>query len=102
MRESMDGNILATDLADYLVRKGTPFREAHRVVGELVLHCEGSGLDLTELNVEDLRKFSPSFDEDTIPLLEIGSSPERRSLPGGTSTQAVIEQLANAKSILLG
>ena len=100
MRESMDGNILATDLADYLVGKGAPFREAHRVVGELVLHCEGAGLDLTELTIEDLRGISPSFEEDAIALLEIGSSPDRRNLPGGTGPRAVADQLGHAKSIL--
>ncbi len=100
MRESMDGNILATDLADYLVGKGIPFREAHRVVGELVLHCEGAGLDLTELSIEDLRGISPSFEEDAIALLEIGSSPDRRNLPGGTGPRAVADQLGHAKSIL--
>ena len=100
MRESMDGNILATDLADYLVGKGIPFREAHRVVGELVLHCEGAGLDLTELSIEDLRGISPSFEEDAIALLEIGNSPDRRNLPGGTGRRAVADQLGHAKSIL--
>ena len=100
MRESMDGKILATDLADYLVGKGTPFREAHRIVGELVLHCEGSGSDLTDLSIEDLRRISPSFDEDVIALLEIENSPKRRNIPGGTAPEAVAEQLGHAKSIL--
>ncbi len=100
MRESMDGNILATDLADYLVGKGTPFREAHRVVGELVLHCEGAGLDLTELSIEDLRRISSSFEEDAMALLEVENSPNRRNLPGGTAPQAVAEQLVHAKAVL--
>ena len=55
---------LATDLADYLARKGLPFREAHDAVGKLVRYAEGKGVELHELSLEELRRFSPLFDED--------------------------------------
>ena len=101
MRESMDGNIVATDLADYLVSKGTPFREAHRIVGQLVRHCESKQIDMAALNLADLRQVTPLFEDDATKLLELTNSPERRNLPGGTARVAVLEQLSRAKAILI-
>ncbi len=100
MRESMDGNMLATDLADYLVGKGAPFREAHRIVGQVVRHCESKQIDMTALKLADLRQVTPLFQDDAIEILELTNSPERRNLPGGTARGAVLEQLSRAKALL--
>ena len=63
------GFINATEAADYLVRKGMPFRDAHSVVGQLVLYCEQQGKALEELSLEELKAVSPVFEADVYPEL---------------------------------
>lgn len=92
-----EGFLLATDLAEYLVRKGMPFREAHRVVGELVRYCleEGKGLrDLKEL--WELKGFSELFEEDVFELLLVDASVAARRTPGGTAPEEVRKQIEEA------
>lgn len=98
MREAADsGYLLATDLAEYLVRKGMPFREAHRVLGELVKHCLREGKDLKELNeLEELKRFSKRFDEDVFEILSVDASVAARRTPGGTAPERVKEQIKEA------
>ena len=99
MREAAEeGFLLATDLAEYLVRKGVPFREAHRVVGELVRYCleEGKGLrDLKEL--WELKGFSELFEEDVFELLSVDASVAARKTPGGTAPEEVRKQIEEAR-----
>ncbi len=90
----------ATDLADYLAKKGLPFREAHEVAGKVVLHCINTGRYLADLPLPELREFSPLIGDDIFEAI----SPERcvadrRSL-GGTSPERVAEQIALAKKLL--
>jgi argininosuccinate lyase len=91
--------ILATDVADYLVRKGVAFRDAHRAVAELVRHAQMEGKSLPELTLEEYRRFSPSFDEDVLSL-DLRSALAARDAPGGTSPRRVGDALKRARERL--
>ena len=71
MQEVMDAQLLATDLADYLVRRGVPFRTSHEVVGRLVRRAEERGVPLTELELEDFQGEDPTFDGDVVRRLRL-------------------------------
>ena len=83
---------LATDFADYLVRKGLPFRQAHEAVGKLVRHAEEMHAGLSDLSLADLRKFSPLFAEDALKI-DVMSSLSSRDVPGGTAPGRVNDVL---------
>ncbi|MEA1996519.1 MAG: argininosuccinate lyase, partial [Gemmatimonadota bacterium] len=100
MESSLDDFLLATDLADYLVRKGMPFREAHKVVGHLVRECEEGGVSLRELPVERYTARSGLFAADIKELFDFKHSLSSRKSPGGASPEAVREQLAAAEKVL--
>lgn len=87
------GYSLATEVADYLVRKGVPFRKAHHVVGQLVHHCEKLGKELSDCSVEELKKFHKALDADLFAVLSLNSAVERRTSHGGTSPQRVREAI---------
>jgi argininosuccinate lyase len=95
-----DPMLLATDLAEVLVREGVPFREAHEAVGRIVAHCESTGDDLRALSHETLREFNPAFPAGGDELLDIERSFEQRSLRGGTARASVAEALASVRSAL--
>ena len=90
----------ATDLADYLVRKGLPFREAHAVVGRLVGKCVTEGRRLMDLTEEELRAASALFSVDVLSLLPPEACVAARQSRGGTARDAVEAQLSQAKAIL--
>ena len=87
------GYTLATELADYLTGKGLAFREAHGIVGAVVRHCLAHKLTLEALTVEQLRRFSPHFDNDVADWLSAEAAVRRRRAPGGTSPENVRRQL---------
>jgi argininosuccinate lyase len=90
----------ATDLADYLVRQGLPFREAHEVVGRAVRHAITRGCELAELSLEELRQFSSRIGSDVYPALTVEASLRARAVLGGTAPEAVRRQLAQVKALL--
>jgi argininosuccinate lyase len=90
------GYTLATDLADYLVRKGVPFREAHQAVGKLVRYASGRGKGLSELTLKEYQRHSPLFEEDVLGL-DVEASLRARDVPGGTAPQRVAEALKEAR-----
>lgn len=90
------GYLLATDVADYLVRKGVPFRDAHAVVAELVHHAESQKKPLSALTLEDYRRFSPEFQEDIL-ALDVQSSLAARDVIGGTAPGRVKAALEEAR-----
>lgn len=96
----LEPGLLATELADYLVKKGVPFRESHGLVGQAVRLAEDQGLELTELSMQDLRKLSPQFDDDVADVLQISTALAQRSAPGGTSPDALQAQLTEARRFL--
>jgi len=91
------GFLTATDLADYLVKKGMPFRQAHSVVGKAVSQCISQGKELTDMSLEDLKAFSSLIDEDIFEVLSIEGSVGTRRCPGGTAPERVAEALARAE-----
>ncbi|GMA50614.1 argininosuccinate lyase [Alicyclobacillus contaminans] len=90
----------ATDAADYLVRKGLPFREAHAVIGKLVLYALQQGKNLGELTIQEYRKHSALFEEDIYHAVQVETVVNRRAIRGGTAKAAVLEQLAMARATL--
>lgn len=99
MEAAVDSTALATDLADYLVGRGVPFRAAHRVVGSLVRDAMARGRALTDLGLDDLRAHSADFGADALELLDVRRSLARRNIAGGTGPQAVAEQMEQARQV---
>ncbi len=93
MRSALEEAMLATELADYLVRKGVPFREAHRAVSGLVAESLRVGRPLSDLPLEAIRRHHPAFDADVYAALDPEAAVERRSVPGGTARAAVRAQI---------
>jgi argininosuccinate lyase len=90
----------ATDLADYLVRQGVPFREAHEIVGRVVRHALDTGKTLTALGLDELRRFSDRFAADVTAALTVEASLRTRAVSGGTAPDAVRRALALARSFV--
>jgi len=87
------GFINATDLADYLVRKGMPFRTAYKISGQLVHYCTENGTVLEELPLEKYREFDPAFDSDVYEAVDLKVCVERRISEGGTGIASVEKQI---------
>jgi argininosuccinate lyase len=100
MKASLDGMILATDLADYLARKGLPFRTCHHVVGRLVKRAGETGKTLVDLDLETLRAESEVFEEDVAEILTAENSTSMRNIQGGTGRNAVMAQTAKGWNLL--
>jgi argininosuccinate lyase len=97
MRRAAEGGYtLATDLADFLVGKGVPFRQAHGVVAELTRHAQAQKKPFQELSLEEYRRFSPLFDQDVY-RVTVESSLAARDLPGGTAPRQVEAALGAAR-----
>jgi argininosuccinate lyase len=92
----------ATELADYLVKKGVPFRSAHETVGKIVLFAIDQGRELHELSIADLRSFAAEIDEDADQALSLEATLNAKSAVGGTARARVDEALAAAKGYLEG
>jgi argininosuccinate lyase len=99
-RLRLEPGMLATEMADYLVRKGVPFRESHNVVGRLVRVGEDLGVPLSELPVSEFRSAHPAFEDDVLSVLSFEASADARVVRGGTARTAVEGQLALAKETL--
>jgi argininosuccinate lyase len=95
-----DPALLATDLADYLVRKGMPFRRAHHVVGQVVAFAEKQGLPLNRLTAEQLRAVSPEFGDDAAQVFNLTAALDQRDLTGAPAARQVKGQLARWRKIL--
>ena len=96
-QQASKGFSLATDVADYLAKKGVPFREAHRIVGQLVAYCLDKGKDLSQLTVDEFKKFSDKFEEDVLDLMSLEGSVVSRKVIGGTSPERVKEEIERIK-----
>ncbi len=95
-----EGFATATDLADYLVRRGLPFRDAHEAVARAVRHAEGKGCDLADLPLQELRQFSKLVDDDVFAVLTLEGSVASRDHPGGTAPAQVRAAAAAARASL--
>jgi argininosuccinate lyase len=87
---------LATDLADYLTRKGLPFREAHEAVGKLVRYAEGKHAEIGALTLGEMRRFSSLFEEDAR-AIDVMASLRSRDVSGGTAPKQVAAALRKAR-----
>ena len=100
MKAAVTSTMMATDLADYLVRKRVTFREAHGAVGKLVREAEEQGIELTDLPMSSFRAASAAFDDDVMRELLPSTSLSHRNLDGGTGPDAVRRQIEAAKKAL--
>ena len=94
------GFLNATEMADYLVGKGIPFREAHHITGHAVALAEQRGVTLEDLSLEDLRALDTRIDEDIYAVLDCHAAVRRRETPGGTGPNSVQAQLELLRSWL--
>jgi argininosuccinate lyase len=101
MESALSSSMMATDLADYLVRKGATFRESHSAVGKLVRLAEERGCELTALTSKDFASAHKLFGADVSDALSARSSLAHRDVPGGTGPRAVADQLKSARAALL-
>jgi argininosuccinate lyase len=99
-KAAVKGHTLATDLADYLARKGVPFRQAHEITGEIIRYAEQKDREIFELSISELKRFSPKIEEEALELLNLeGSVTSRKSL-SGTSKQNVLKMIKENKKEL--
>lgn len=94
------GFTTATAVADYLVRAGVPFREAHGIVGQIVQYCEKENVRFEQLSVEEWRSFSPEFGEDILEYISPAGAVAAKKSPGGTASERVKEQIAQGRKLL--
>jgi argininosuccinate lyase len=99
MRSAIDASMLATDLADYLVAKGIPFRQAHELVGKAVRLAAAQGKSLDDLSLEEYRSLSPTFEADLFTVFDPLHSVSRHSAYGGTAPEAVRAQIEEARRV---
>jgi argininosuccinate lyase len=96
-KAALEGFATATDLADYLVKKGLPFREAHEAVAQAVKFADGRGCDLADLKLDELQQFSKLIDKDVFAALTLEGSLKARSHIGGTAPARVKAAIAKAR-----
>ncbi len=101
-RGATGGFTNATDAADYLVGRGMAFREAHEVIGKLVLHCLHDGKALLDLSLAELQSFSALFQADVFDALSLSACISRRALPGGPAPEAVLSAIEAGEMLLRG
>ena len=99
MKATLNDFMLATDLADWLVQKGIPFRESHSIVGQVVREAEQRQCGLRDLSLDDLQAINPTFEQDALSVWDFERSVEQRSASGGTARQAVAEQISWARAL---
>lgn len=92
--------MLATDLADYLVRKGVPFRETHHISGSAVRLAEEKGCGIDGLSLEEYKGLNALFEEDVEKVFDFEASVERRAATGGTARKCVLQQVEEVRKML--
>ncbi|KAH8685544.1 argininosuccinate lyase-like protein [Tricladium varicosporioides] len=100
MKASLDPFMLATDLADYLVKKGVPFRETHHISGQCVAASEKTKVSMDKFSVADFQKIDSRFGDDVLDIFDYEHSVEQHSAQGGTARKSVEEQIAMLKKML--
>ena len=100
MRAALDDSMLATDLADYLVRKGVPFRQAHDIVGRVVRYGIEQDKRLRDLSLAEWETVSPLFEADVADVFDFERAVERKASRGGTARSAVEAQIARARALM--
>ncbi|MFA6309767.1 MAG: argininosuccinate lyase [Clostridia bacterium] len=90
----------ATDLADYLVKKGIPFRNAHEIIGKMVLYCIEKSKAIDELTIDEMKSFSDKIEEDVYKKISLENCISGRNLPGGPSKESVLKSIEQGKKFL--
>lgn len=98
MKAALTDDMLATDIADYLVRKGVPFRQTHHIAGAIVRKAEEANVSISGLSLQDFKEISPLFEDDISQVFDFERSVEQRSTYGGTSSSSVLAQIAALES----
>jgi argininosuccinate lyase len=101
MRGALVDSMLATDLADYLVRKGVSFRQAHSIVGRAVRYGIDVRRSLRDLSLQEWQRLSPAFEVDVADVFDFERSVEQKDSPGGTARSAVAAQIARARELII-
>jgi len=99
LRDAIDSSMMATDLADYLVNKGVPFRKAHEITGRVVRAAAERKTSLEQMSIEEYQAMSPAFAADVYQVFDPLKSVEKRNAIGGTSPQSVKNQLAGIRNL---
>jgi argininosuccinate lyase len=102
MQAALTPDMLATDLAEYLVRKGVPFRETHHIAGRVVALAEKEGQHMDQLSLQKLQGVDNRFGDDVKSVFDYKRSVDQRTAVGGASKQAVLDQIQNLKRVLNG
>jgi argininosuccinate lyase len=100
MAAQLEPGLMATDLADYLVKKGVPFREAHGIVGQVVQKAEAEEVALTRLSLAQLQAIDARFEEDVVEVFNVTAVLNKRTVTGGTASAALLIQLDTARRLL--
>ena len=100
MQAALDPAMLATDLADYLVKRGVPFRSAHHLVGQVVRQAQALGVPMDQMPLAEYQSISPEFQADVTEVFNFVQAVNRRSETGGTAASAVAQQLVEARALL--
>jgi argininosuccinate lyase len=95
-----DPSLLGTDLAEYLVRKATPFREVHQIVGELVVHSMAKSVPLDQIGFAEMKKVSPHFDDEVAKIFDVRGSLARRRAIGAPSPENIAAQIKRCRKLL--
>ncbi|HHW66630.1 MAG: argininosuccinate lyase [Epulopiscium sp.] len=90
----------ATDAADYLVKKGLPFRDAHEIIGKLVLYCIQHNTSLEKLSLEEYKQLSPAFDEDIFKAISLEECVNKRKIIGGPAKEMVLQHIQKAEEYI--
>ena len=99
-KSAMMGFTNATDAADYLVLKGIPFRDAHGIIGQLVLYCIGENCSIEDVSLDKLKEFSPAFEQDIYEAISLETCVEKRLTKGGPSKERLLDAIAFEKKEL--
>lgn len=99
-KAALKGYINATDCADYLAKKGLPFRDAYRIVGQIVSYCEENDKELNEMSLEEFKQFNPVFDNSVYAAIDIDNCVNQRKVAGGPSIESVNKQIESLKLFL--
>jgi len=90
----------ATDVADYLVKKGIPFRNAHEIIGRMVLYCIENNKAIDELSMLEFKDFSPNIEEDVYKEISLEKCVSGRKLPGGPAEENMLRSIEDGKKFL--
>jgi argininosuccinate lyase len=100
LKAAQGGFTNATDIADYLVKKGVPFRTAHEIIGKMVLYCIQNNKTIDELSMEEFNKFSPAISHDVYREISLHKCVSERKLPGGPAKESILQSIQKARMFI--